>query len=128
MNTLALPILFVLGVSGGASEEIFMGGVSWQAFMTATWESVSFLSISIHLLYLFRSKFNTENKVLSWMSINVFATYIFHQIIIVAIMIPLLDLSWPSVLNFIVVSIVGVPLCFLVSSTIRKIPFMDKVI
>ena len=128
MNTLALPILFVLGVSGGASEDIFMGGVSWQAFMTATWESISFLSISIWLLDLFKYRFNYVNKVLSWMAPNVFATYIFHQVIIVAIMIPLLGVTWPSALKFIVVSIIGVPLCFLVSSLIRKVPYVDRFI
>ena len=128
VNTVVLPILFVAGVSGGASEQIFMGGVSWQAFMTATWESISFLSISIYLLYLFKSRFNTENKLLSCMDPNVFATYIFHQIIIVATMIPLLDMAWPSVVKFVVVSIIGVPLCFIVSSVIRKTPYADKVI
>jgi len=62
------------------------------------------------------------------MAPNVFATYIFHQIIIVATMIPLLGLAWPSVFKFVVVPIIGVPLCFIVSSVIRKTPYADKVI
>ena len=62
------------------------------------------------------------------MAPNVFAAYIFHQIIVVAVMIPLLSVAWPSVIKFFIVSIISVPLSFLVSYLVKKIPYANRIL
>jgi surface polysaccharide O-acyltransferase-like enzyme len=126
VNTIVLPIVFVLGSRGGV--DAFLGGITWQSFANATWETVSFLSIIIWLLDFFKNRFNNYSRVLGWMSPNVFAAYIFHQVLVVMVMIPFLGFTWPSVLKFVVVSLISIPLCFLFSSVIRSIPYVNRVI
>jgi len=126
INTIVLPVAFVLGSSGDLNA--FMGGFTWQSLFISTWESISFLSISIWLLAFFRNRFSGQGRVLSWMSPNVFAAYIFHQIVIVLVMIPLLGFGFSSVLKFVVVSVISVPLSFSLSSIIKKIPYVNEVI
>jgi surface polysaccharide O-acyltransferase-like enzyme len=127
INILILPIPIVLGSNGGGMDA-FMGGINWQAFVVAAWESVAMISIIIWLLDLFRNRFNKQNRRLGWMAPNVFTAYIIHQIVIVLIMIPLLHFTWPSALKFVVVSVISIPVCFLLSYLIRKIPYVNRVI
>lgn len=127
LNICVLPVAFVLGTSGG-NVDAFIGGLTWQSLVLSTWDSVSFLSIIIWLLDFFRNRFNKQGNVLRWMSPNVFAAYIFHQIIVVLFMIPLLGFNWSTVLKFVLVSLVSVPTIFLFSALIRKIPYVSRVI
>jgi len=67
VTVVALPVMMVLG---GAAEnlEVFLGGFSWQAFVTSAWESIACLSIIISLLYLFRERCNKQGSIRRWMS------------------------------------------------------------
>jgi surface polysaccharide O-acyltransferase-like enzyme len=128
VNAIILPITIVLASSGGGGLDVFMGGLTWQSLFNSIWESVSFMSIVIWLLHFFRNRFNGQGTILRWMSPNVFAAYIFHQIVVVLVMIPLLGFSWPSVLKFVLVSVISVPLCFLVSFLINKMPYVNRIL
>lgn len=128
INTIALSITIALTVSGGGGIDVFLGGITLQSLFNAIWESISYMSIVIWLLYFFRTRFNKENSLLRWMATNVFAAYIFHQIIVVAVMIPLLSVAWPSVIKFFIVSIISVPLSFLVSYLVKKIPYANRIL
>jgi len=128
INTVLLPVIFVLGVSGPNGVDAFLGGMTVQSMALSAWETVSFFSIVIWLLDLFRHRFNVQNRVLRWMAPNVFAAYILHQIVVVIIQIPFLGLAWPTPLKFVLVSLISVPVVFLLSSLLRKIPYVDKVL
>jgi surface polysaccharide O-acyltransferase-like enzyme len=128
VNVFILPVAIVLGSSGDGGLDAFMGGLTVQSMVYSVWESVAMLSIIIWLLGLFKNRFNTQGKVLRWMSSNVFMVYIIHQLVVVLVMIPLLQFAWPSTLKALIVAVVSVPLCFLVSDVLRKIPYMDRVL
>jgi surface polysaccharide O-acyltransferase-like enzyme len=128
INFLVLPVAIVLATGGDGSIDVFLGGLTWQSLFNSTWESISFTSIVISLLHIFKIRFNEQGSILHWMAPNVFGAYIFHQIVIVTVMIPLLGVAWSSVLKFVVVSLISVPFSFLVSSLIRKIPYVTRII
>jgi len=128
INTLALPVIIILVVGGGGSIDAFLGGVTLQSLLNAVWESTSYLSIVIWLLHFFKTRFNKEDRLLEWMAPNVFAAYIFHPVVIVAVMIPLLNVALPSVAKFFIVSIISVPLSFLVSYLVKQIPYADRIL
>jgi hypothetical protein len=128
INFLVLPIVIVLATGGDGSIDVFLGGFTWESLINSTWESISFTSIVISILHVFQRRFNEQGSTLRWMTPNVFGAYIFHQIVVVAVMIPLLGVVWPSVLKFVVVSVISVPLSFLVSYLIRKIPYITRII
>jgi fucose 4-O-acetylase-like acetyltransferase len=123
--TLLLPVLFALG---GGRVEPFLGGFSWQSLVLSFWESFACLSIIISLLYMFRTRFNDQGKLLKWMSPNFYIVYILHQPVIVSIMIPFLYVDMPTPLKFLFVALIGVSLCFVLGNLIRKIPFTKKVL
>lgn len=123
----ALPVMIAL--SGTAENiEVFLGGFSWQAFVTSAWESIACLSIIISLLYMFQKRYNRQGSLLRWMSPNFYTVYIIHQLVIVAAMIPFLHAAMPTALKFIFVALISVPACFVVSDLIRKIPYTKRVL
>ena len=128
INTIALPVIIALTVSSGGSIEVFLGGGTWQSLLNAIWESISYMSIVIWLLFFFMTRYNKQNSLLSWMAPNVYAAYIFHQVVVVVVMIPLLNSSLPSVAKFFIVSIISVPLSFLLSYLVKKIPYANRVL
>ncbi|MCW4013709.1 MAG: acyltransferase family protein [Candidatus Bathyarchaeota archaeon] len=128
INTLALPVMIILVVASGGSIDAFLGGVTWQSLVNSVWESISYISIVIWLLHFFKTRFNKQNNMLDWMAPNVFAAYIFHPLVIVAVMIPLLNISLPSVVKFFIVSFISVPLSFLVSYLIKQIPYANRIL
>ena len=128
VNTISLPVIILLVVGGGGSIDAFLGGVTLQSLLNAIWESISYLSIVIWLLDFFKTRFNKENRLFEWMAPNVFAAYIFHPVVIIAVMIPLLHVSIPSVAKFFIVSIISVTLSFLVSYLVKKIPYADRIL
>jgi len=126
-TVVALPVMMAL--SGTAENiEVFLGGFSWQAFVTSAWESIACLSIIISLLYMFQKRYNKQGSLLRWMSPNFYTVYIMHQLVIVAVMIPFLRAAMPTALKFIFVALISVPACFVVSDLIRRIPYTKRVL
>ena len=128
INTLVLPVVIALTVGRGGSIDVFLGGVTWQSLFNSIWEITSYMSIVIWLLYFFRTRFNNQNSLLIWMAPNVFAAYIFHPIVIVTVTIPLLNVNLPSVIKFFIVSLISVPLSFLVSYLVKKLPYANRIL
>jgi len=128
LNTIALPVMIMLVVGGGGTIDVFLGGYSWQSLLNAIWESISYMSIIIWLMYFFMTRFNKQNRLLKWMTPHVYAAYIFHPIVVVAVMIPFLNASQPSVAKFFIVSIISIPLSFLVSYIVKQIPYVNSII
>ncbi|MFX1251665.1 MAG: acyltransferase family protein [Promethearchaeota archaeon] len=107
---------------------LFMGGWTLQSFVYVVWEAVALLSISISLLYIFQKKFNYQNLLLRELSASSYTAYIIHMIIVVSLIILFLPLTMPALVKFFIVSLIAVPLIFLLSVLIRKIPFTDRVL
>ncbi|MBU2512011.1 acyltransferase family protein [bacterium] len=127
--TIVLPLFFVLIMAAGYTIEDCLGGGSWLSFVTATWESVSCLSISIWLLYIFKSRINTQEGWARSMSPNAYTVYIIHQPVVGVVMVFLLGIALPSILKFFIVALVCIPLCFLISHFVfRKIPYGKRVL
>jgi len=127
VDIIILPVVIVLGSKNGL--DAFMGGLTWQSFSVAVWESFALLSVSILLLYVFRKKFNQQGSLLRGMSPNAYTVYIIHQLVIVSIMIPLLRIALPTTVKFVIVSLIAVPMSFLISHfIIRKIPYANRVL
>ncbi len=128
---LTIPFLLIIFVLGGAADNVepFLGGLYWQAFVYALWESIACLSIIIGLLYFFQTKFNRQGNLLKAMSANAYTVYINHQFVITVIMVILLPVVLPTAVKFFLVALIGLPMCFIVSHfVIRKIPYSTRVL
>jgi glucan biosynthesis protein C len=62
------------------------------------------------------------------MAKNVYTVYITHLTLLWGMNILFLSVSIPTILKFFIVSLITIPLSFLLSSLIRKIPYATRVL
>ncbi len=130
MSLVVIPLLFVIVILGGVVENVekIMGGLYWQAFMYATWESFLMVGIIIFLLYVFRERLNEAGPIAKSMAANVYTVYIIHQTILYALQISMFSVYIPTIVKFFIVPLIAVPLCFMLGSLIRMIPYTKRVL
>jgi surface polysaccharide O-acyltransferase-like enzyme len=142
MSLGVIPLLFVIGALGGVFEdaekfvEYLSGGLHWQAFAYAAWESFLMVGIIVFLLYFFRERLNQTGSIAKSMAINVYTVYIIHQTIVyiihqtilAALQILFLPIDIPTILKFFFVSLITVVLCFSLSILVRRIPYARRVL
>ena len=127
------PILVIVMVLGGVLENDanvakFMGGYTWQAAAYAMWESIMMVSVIIFLLYFFREKLNRTSAITIGLAASVYTVYIIHQTILYGLNIGFLSIEIPSYIKFLIVSLTGIALSFLLSIPVRKLPYADRIL
>jgi glucans biosynthesis protein C len=133
MSVAVIPLFFVMFILGGALEgeeniSKFTGGLHWQAFAFSLWLTFLMVGIIVFLVWFFREKCHQAGRLTKFMAGNVFSVYIIHQTILYALNVLFLNINIPSIIKFFAVSIIAVPVCFLLSSLIRKIPYARRVL
>lgn len=133
ISLVMLPLFFVIAILGGALEgedqlAKFLGGFYWQNFAYSIWESVMLVSVLTFLLYFFRERLSRAGSIARTLAASVYTVYIIHQTLVIAVDILFIPISIPTVLKFIFVSIISVPLCFGLGILIRKIPYSQRVL
>ena len=126
-----IPLWFVIMVGGGAARggNLFSGGLTWQSFAYAFWESFVAIGFSLGLIAFFRKFLNVQNGFTRLLAQNSFGIYMFHAPILITI--SLLLRSWHGVplLKFAVVA----PLAFTATLALpflilRRIPGLRAVL
>ena len=128
---IALILLFMpLALAGGAmeSDEPFRGGLYWQAMAYALWESLLCVSMCIGLTYLFRRYSNQQGRLARFLSPNAYTTYLIHAQVITATALVLRNVDLYPLLKFGLAALIALPLCFVLSNLIRKLPYIDRVL
>ena len=128
IGLLIFVLLSVLNGIGGGSINYFWGGLHWQALAFASWEAIMCVAVCICLLVFFRKHMNRPGRVWNFLSTNAYATYIFHPVILVGLAYSLHSVTLDPLLKLGIAVIIAVPLCFLISSVIRRIPFAHRVL
>ncbi len=127
----ALILMFVpMAIAGGAmeSDAPFRGGLHWQAAALALWESLVCVSMCIGLTYLFRRYMNQQGRVAKFLSPNAYTAYIIHAPIITFTALALRNVDVYPLLKFGLAVLIALPLCFVLSNLIRKLPYADRVL
>ncbi len=128
---IVLILLFVpMALVGGAmeSDEPFRGGLYWQAAAFALWESLLCVSMCIGLTYLFRRYSNRQGRLARFLSPNAYTAYIIHAQVITATALALRNVDVYPLLKFGLTALIALPLCFVLSNLIRKLPYADRVL
>jgi surface polysaccharide O-acyltransferase-like enzyme len=133
MSLVVIPLLFVMMVLGGVveSEENFakfLGGPYWQSFAYSLWSTFLMVGVIVYLLYFFRERLNRAGPLAQFMAPNVYTVYIIHATVLNVLQVLMLPVNIPTIVKFVVVSLIAVPLCFTLSSLIRKIPYAKRVL
>lgn len=132
---LATVILFPLAFSGQAfSLELTdamqngMGNGHWQSATYTLWDSIMAVGLSLALIPLFRNIFNGKGWLGQFLSKHSYAVYVIHIPIVVFVTYALRDIDLASIPKTVLMSIILVPLCFIVAFIIRKLPFVSRVL
>ena len=128
IGLLIFALLSVLNGIEGASIDYFLGGLHWQALVYAFWEAIMCVAMCTSLLVFFRKHVNHPGRLWNFLSANAYAAYIFQSVILVGLAYSMHTVALHPLLKFGIAVIVAVPLCFLISSVIRKIPFVNRVL
>jgi fucose 4-O-acetylase-like acetyltransferase len=123
-----IPLIIVIFILLGGEENAYkmVGGLHYQAFIYAAWETFLMIGIIIFLLYFFRERFNKAGFVAKSMAANVYTVYIIHVTIIIALQILMLSIDIPTIMKFFIVSLIAIPVCFSLSTLIRRIPYARR--
>jgi surface polysaccharide O-acyltransferase-like enzyme len=128
----ALILLFwPLMLAGGALDsglEDFAGGWHWQSLGYALWESGLCLTMCVGLVYLFRRYGDRQGQLARFLSRNAYAAYLIHEAVIVALAYAARGVEVYPLLKWVLASLVALPLCFGLSSLIRRLPYADRVL
>jgi hypothetical protein len=121
------PLLLGGGAIGNGLDS-FRGGWHWQALAYALWESFLCFSMCIGLIYVFRRYANRQGRLAGFLSRNAYTAYLIHEVVIIAVAYAVRGVVLYPLLKWGLVSLVAVPLCFVLSSLIRKLPYTDRVL
>jgi hypothetical protein len=126
-----VALFFVLFIAGGALEgrvTPFMGGLTWQSLAYAVWEQFTCMAMVVTLLVWFRTRFNRLGPLGKTLSAASYATYIFHQPVIVGLMLVMRPIRLDMGLKWVLVAPVAVSLCFLVGYVVKRLPLARRIL
>ena len=120
---LLLPLYLLFG------DGLTAGGFTLASFLYSMWEAFVGIGMCIVLIVLFQKRWNASGPVRKVLAENVFAVYLIHLPIVLALQGLLIPLEVPALGKFFLVGAAAIPLCFLISEyLVRKIPYAGRVI
>jgi glucan biosynthesis protein C len=130
IGLLMILLFWPLALAGDmdTTVEPFLGGWHWQALAYALWESFLCLGVCIGLIYAFRRYSHGQGSLARFLSRNAYAAYLVHGPVITIVALAARDVVLHPLVKFGLASLVAVPLCFGLSSLVRKLPYADRVL
>ena len=122
------PLLFVLGGAMSGVLAPFMGGFHWQSLALAMWEQTTGIAIMVALLVLFRERFDRQGRIAAEASASSYTVYVIHAPVIILGALAVRSITMYPLLKFALVSLVLVPLCFLLAAGIRRLPGARRIL
>ena len=104
------------------------GGFNVFAFGYALWESFVVVGVSIGLLVLFRERWNHQGRLAKELAADVYTVYLIHPVVLVGFAYAFSVVALYPLLKWAIAVVVTIPLCFLISSGIRRIPLVNRVL
>jgi len=104
------------------------GGFNWLALSYALWEAIMVVGMSISLLVLFRERWNHEGGLARSLSPTVYTVYLIHAPVLIGFAYAFHVVALYPLLKWAIAVLITIPLCFLISLLIRKIPLVNRVV
>ena len=125
----APPMLQAAGAAGTRQAGYAIaGGFNWLAFSYALWESFVVVGVCIGLLVLFRQRWNHQGKVARSLAASVYTVYLIHAPVLVGFAYAFHVVALYPLLKWGIAVLITIPLCFLLSNLIRKIPLANRIL
>jgi Acyltransferase family len=115
------------GVTSQAGLAI-AGGFNWLALCYALWEAFMVVGVGMGLLVLFRQRWNHQGRVAKEFAADIYTVYLIHPVVLVGFAYAFHVVALYPLLKWAIAVLITIPLCFLISSGIRRIPLVNRVV
>ncbi|MGO8946886.1 MAG: acyltransferase family protein [Ktedonobacterales bacterium] len=118
------------GLHAAETQTAFQGwgGFNWLAFGYALWEAFLVVGVCLGLLVLFRQRWNHQGRLAAGLAASVFTVYLIHPVVLIGFAYAFHWVALYPLLKWGIAVLITIPLCFLISGWIRKIPFANRVL
>lgn len=125
---IGLPLWFSALYTGKLMEGkmLIAGGLNISSFLYALWESLFCVSFIVALFGIAKEKFNTQGRLMSFLSANTFGIYVFHAPVLIAISLLARGVNADPLIKFFVVGLLAILSTLIVSFFVRKIPVLGR--
>jgi surface polysaccharide O-acyltransferase-like enzyme len=123
--SISVPLLIIITLAGG--DVFIKGGLHWQSFAYAAWESFFCVSFSLGILVFFKKYLNGENRVSRAIVKNTFGIYLFHAPIMVYWAILLRNWQIVPMIKFLILAVITYISGLAFSMVIQKIPLLRSI-
>ncbi len=138
-----VPLMLVIGMIAGVGAagkqanafewvmgqlNSLMGGFYWQSLFYSFWEAFLVVAVSIGLLVLFRQRWNHQGRLAKELAADVYTVYLIHAPVLVGFAYVFHVVALYPLLKWGIAVLITIPLCFLISSGIRRIPLVNRVV
>ncbi|HEU0001715.1 MAG TPA: acyltransferase family protein [Ktedonobacteraceae bacterium] len=121
-------VLPYLAITGRQAVIDMMGGWHWLSLVYALWESFVIVGVCIGLLVVFRQCLNHQGRLARSLVASAYTVYLIHPLVLVGFACAFNVVALYPLLKFGIAVLVTLPLCFLLSGVIRKIPLVNRVL
>ena len=138
-----VPLMLVIGMIAGVGAagtqtnafewvmgqlNSLMGGFYWQSLFYSLWEAFLVVAVTIGLLVLFRQRWNHQGRLAKELAADVYTVYLIHAPVLVGFAYVFHVVALYPLLKWGIAVLITIPLCFLISSGIRRIPLVNRVV
>ena len=124
----AVPYVLGGGTAGGQPGIELAGGFHWLSLAYTLWESFVIVGVCIGLLVLFRTHWNHQGSLAKGLAASVYTVYLIHPLVLVGFSYAFHVVTLYPLLKWGIAVLITLPLCFLASGLIRKIPLVNRVL
>lgn len=123
-------LTFVLVSVTGARDQLDMalGGLNWASVAFATLYGAVSIAFTLWCLTWLRRRWPTHGPLIAKAGRGSYATYLLHPVVLVSVMLALRGVPLGAQPKFVIVSVVGVPLCFAVGYAVTRLPGVGRVV
>jgi len=86
------------------------------------------VGVCIGLIVLFRQRCNYQGKLAKNLAVNVYTVYLIHPLVLVGFAYAFHTVALYPLLKFVISVIIVLPLCFLLSNLVRRIPLAYRIL
>jgi Na+/melibiose symporter-like transporter len=125
----ALLTLVLVSWTGARDQlDLALGGLNWASISFAVLYGVVSIAFTLWCLAWVRRRWPTHGPVMARAGRGSYATYLLHPVVLVSVMLAFRPVPLPPELKFLVVSVVGVPVCFVVGYAVTRVPGVGRVV
>ncbi len=122
-------VLALVGIALlGLDPERLFGGATWESLLFSAIEAVLVVSMPFWLVDLFRRRFTDQGRIRKEMSRAAFAAFLFHQLVLVGLVLASRFVPWPPEAEYLLVSVLGVAASYALGSLVVRLPGASRVI